>query len=601
MPDHAPARLSGIGVSRGYAVGRALLLRRDLPQVNAYAVAASDQEAELARLEQALQAARSELAVSADRLTGAAAADVAAIIDTHLLMLQDSSLTQAPATIIREQGCNAEWALKLQCDRLVATFAAMDDPYLRARQHDVIQVVARVQRRMQDDAGSQESLGGYRSGRTSSDRHRLQDCIVVADDLSPADTVSMQHQGVLAFITEAGGPLSHTAILARSLEIPAVVGVHNARRLLCDGQKLIVDGGEGLIYIDPDRPTRAAFRQRQRQQRRRRRALETLMGQPAITRDRVAVHLYANVELPAEADAARRAAADGVGLYRTEFLFMNRADRPSEEEQFAAYRSIVDTMAGRPVTIRTLDLGADKPSDTHNTPQMAGAGAGGPGSTNPALGLRAIRLCLHDPSLFMPQLRAILRASAFGPVRLLIPMLSNIQELDQTLALIDRAKRQLSEQRLKFDPRLAVGGMIEVPAAAVSAAYFARRLDFLSIGTNDLIQYALAIDRVDDTVNYLYDPLHPAVLLLINGVLEAGRRAAIPVSLCGEMASDSRYTRLLLGLGLTQFSTNPNNLLEVKQAVLDSHAGDLRALAGRLLDTADGDEFALLLTQIAGN
>jgi phosphotransferase system enzyme I (PtsI) len=401
--------------------------------------------------------------------------------------------------------------------------------------------------------------------------------IVVATDLTPADTVVLKNKEINAFVTTLGGPISHTAILARSLGIPAIVGMHNATLYIRGGEQIIVDGKRGVLIIAPDDRTIAEYQSRQRDVLRRREALTRLRKSRAVTRDGKAVTLQANIELPADIDAAIGARAAGIGLYRTEFLFMNRAAPPSEEEQFRAYAHVARALAGKPVTIRTIDIGADKQVD----------GAGIRPTVNPALGLRAVRLCLHDPAFFRPQLRAILRASAFGRVRLMIPMLSSQDELFRVIDLIDETKSSLKRAGEKYNPRLPIGGMVEIPAAAVSADLFAPYLDFFSIGTNDLIQYTLAIDRTDDTVSYLYDPLHPAVLRLISLTIEAAKRARIPVAMCGEMAGDARYTRLLLGMGLREFSMHPATLLMVKRNVLSSDVAKLTRYARRVLNSRD--------------
>ena len=478
--------------------------------------------------------------------------------------------------------------MKIQRDFLVRVFEEMDDPYLRTRKDDVDHVVRRVQRILATDDPAYLNDPDYAELIAS----RLEGRIIVADDLTPADTILMQHQGVLAFVTEYGGPLSHTAILARSLGIPAVVGARNARAYLGNDEPVIVDGRQGVILVGLDERILRYYRHKQQEERRQQRELNKLKGKPAITGDGVTIGLYANIELPEDAAAVREVVADGIGLYRTEFLFMNRSEPPDEEEHLASYLHVIKTLEGSPITIRTADLGADKQVD---------GGRSGPVSTNPALGLRAIRMCLKDLGMFRPQLRAILRASAYGPVRMMIPMLSAIQEVFQVLRLVAETKQELRDRGLAFDEGLPIGGMIEIPAAAVCADQFARYLDFLSIGTNDLIQYSLAIDRVDDEVNYLYDPLHPGVLTLIRNTIRAGRKAGIPVSLCGEMAGDPRYTRLLLGLGLTQFSMHPSNLLEVKRAIQGSEVGALSKIVRRLLRTTDAEQYAETLKTIAQN
>lgn len=583
-----PFSLHGVGISRGYAIGRTYLVQRNQPEITEYTIPDAIIEDEIERFLCGLTQARKQLQEIRTRIPGAAPSDAAAFLDTHLLMLQDPALTEAPIDLIRLHKCNAEWALKTQRDSLVRVFEEMDDPYLRTRKDDVDHVVRRVQRILAADDPAYRNDPDYAELIAS----RLEGRIIVADDLTPADTILMQHQGVLAFVTEYGGPLSHTAILARSLGIPAVVGVRNARAYLGNDEPVIVDGRQGVILVGLDERILRYYRHKQHQERRQQRELNKLKGQPAITRDRVTIGLYANIELPEDAIAVREVVADGIGLYRTEFLFMNRPDAPDEEEHLASYLHVIKILEGSPITIRTADLGADKQVD---------GGRGGPVCTNPALGLRAIRMCLKDLGMFRPQLRAILRASAHGPVRMMIPMLSTIHEVFQVLRLVAEIKQDLRDSGLAFDERLPVGGMIEVPAAAVCAEQFARYLDFLSIGTNDLIQYTLAIDRVDNEINYLYDPLHPAVLTLIRNTIHAGRKANIPVSLCGEMAGDPRYTRLLLGLGLTEFSMHPSSLLEVKRAIQDSEVEALSQIACRLLQTTDIDEYSAILATIAQN
>ncbi len=570
--------LYGIGVSRGGAIGRAALLRRDRLEVTEYTIPESILEDEVQRFLAGVGSARQQLCEVRARLPVTIPAEVTAFIDTHLLMLEDSMLTQAPVKLIRTLCCNAEWALKLQRDMLIQVFENMDDPYLRSRRDNIDHVVRRIQRvLLADETGYPDAPAGRLEGR-----------ILVADDLSPADTILMQHQGILGFVTEHGGPLSHTAILARSLGIPAVVGVRHSRLYMNDDDLVIVDGQQGVVLVEPDAGILAHYRRKQQEVQQQQRELGRLKQQPAVTRDAVAINLYANIELPEDAALVRQLDAAGVGLYRTEFLFMNRTEPPDEEEHLASYLQVIKMLENKPVTIRTVDLGADKRAD-----QAPGAVV-----ANPALGLRAIRLCLRDQALFRPQLRAILRASAFGAVRMMIPMLCTIQEVLQVLRLVDDTKQELRARGQAFDERLPVGAMIEVPAAAICAPYFARHVDFLSIGTNDLIQYCLAIDRSDDEVNYLYDPLHPAVLHLIYITLRAGRKAGIPVSLCGEMAGDPRYTQLLLGMGLTEFSMHPNNLLEVKRVVRNSYLHKLIPIAKRILQTSNPDKLSRLLSVI---
>ena len=583
-----PFSLHGIGVSRGYAIGRTYLLQRNQLEITEYTIPDAIVEDEVQRFLTGLEVARQQLQDIRARVPATTPNDVTAFIDTYLLMLQDATFSEAPIGFIRTRKCNAEWALQLQRDALVQVFEQMDDPYLRTRKDDVDHVVRRVQHILMAEDPSYLSDPDYADLAPS----RLEGRIIVADDLTPADTILMQHRGVLAFVTEYGGPLSHTAILARSLGIPAVVGARNARAYLGHDEPVIVDGRQGVVLVGLDERILRYYRHKQKEERQQQRELSKLKGKPAVTRDGIAIGLYANIELPEDAAAVRDVVADGIGLYRTEFLFMNRNDVPDEEEHLASYLHVIKVLEGSPITIRTADLGADKQVD---------GGRGGPVSTNPALGLRAIRMCLKDLGMFRPQLRAILRASAYGPVRMMVPMLSTIQEVFQVLRLVAETRQELRDRGLAFNEALPIGGMIEIPAAAVCAAQFARYLDFLSIGTNDLIQYTLAIDRVDDEINYLYDPLHPAVLSLIHNTIQAGHKAGIPVSLCGEMAGDPRYTRLLLGLGLTEFSMHPTALLEIKRVIQDSDVGVLNGVVRRLLRTTDADKYAETLKAIAQN
>ena len=559
--------LHGISASKGIAIGRVRIVDRGSPEAIERTLDPSRIEAEVKRFRRAVNAARRELRAVKARIPEHTPRGLAAFIDTHLLMLEDVAISKAPITRIRETRRNAEWALKLERDRLVAVFDAMDDPYLRARRDDVEHVVNRVQRHLQGRHGAEEPPSG-------------EDCagrIVYADDLSPADTVLMQHQGVAGFMTEFGGPNSHTAILARSLNIPAVVGLHRSAALLRDDDEVVIEGRQGVVIVSPEEHVKRFYQRREREIARVRTARRRLRSMPTVTADGEPVVLQANVELPVEFAGAVRDGAAGIGLYRTEFLFMNRRDPPDEQEQFGAYSELVEALKGAPVTIRTLDLGADK--------QVDGARPDAPLTSNPALGLRAVRLCLKEQSLFRPQIRAILRASAHGPVRMMIPMLANTTELDQVLRIMRDCERELDARGERYDASMPVGAMIEVPAAAICADIFARRLDFLSIGTNDLIQYTIAIDRVDDEVSYLYDPLHPAVLRLVTTTIVAGRKAGIPVAMCGEMAGDPHYTKLLLGMGLREFSVHPNALLEVKQIIGETRAAPARRFARRILQS----------------
>ena len=575
--------LNGIGVSRGVAIGRALRLHASDLEIPERKLAAGDIEHEITRFYGAQRRARDELRAVREQIPLGTPGDIAAFIDTHLLMMDDRSIVDTTVANIRSHQINAEAALKKSRDVLVAVFEQMDDPYLKTRKDDVEHVVARIQRVLMKQVQPSAPIEGAPKFDIA------EPTVIVADDITPADIILLSQQQVVAFITEFGGPLSHTAILARSLGIPAIVGLRDARRWLREGETVIVDGEQGHALADPDAQALAFFRAKQQRLAAERAQLDLIRDQPAVSHDGVKIRLLANIELPEDAAHAAGMGAEGVGLYRTEFLYMNRKDLPGEEEQYDAYARVVSAVQG-PITIRTLDLGADKQVDS-------GARIG-PTPNNPALGLRAIRLCLKEPELFRTQVRALLRASRFGQMKIMLPMISSVGEFRQALAVIESAREQLLREGQVLADDVPVGAMIEVPAAALAAPMLARVARFFSIGTNDLIQYTLAIDRVDDEVNYLYDPLHPAVLQLIHRTIEAGVRAGIPVTMCGEMAGDVRYTRLLLGLGLQEFSMHPANVLEVKRAVLDADLRELHAKALRMLASADVEEQQSLIAAI---
>ncbi len=557
--------VSGIGVSRGIAIGNVHLLNRGAPEVFERKLDEHEIDSEIERFQNALDEASTQLRSIRDTIPEDAPKDVASFIDSHMLMVKDSMLRKVPIEIIQEQHCNAEWALKQQRDKLVSVFEQMEDDYLRTRINDVEHVINLVQQILKNQQYTVQMK-----------LQPLKGSIIVADDLTPADTVVMQNQNIAGFITELGGPLSHTAILARSLEIPAVVGIQSARLLLQQEEQVVIDGADGMVLAGVDENTIKQYKHKQREQKEQRRKLDSLRNISAKSRDGQRISLQANIELADDINVLKHSGADGVGLYRTEFLYIDREKPADETEQLNAYRKVIRVLKGKPLTIRTLDLGAEKEFD----PDFQG-----PLTQNPALGLRAIRRSLKDTELFKQQLRAILRASSTGPVRILLPMITSHIELEQSLAILDQAKRELKSEGHNYDPDIPIGAMIEVPAAAISANILAKQLDFLSIGTNDLIQYTLAIDRIDDQVNYLYDPLHPSVLKLINLTLQAGRRAKIPVAMCGEMAGDPRYTRLLLGMGLQEFSAHPSNLLEIKQIINKSKISALEKPAKKILST----------------
>lgn len=579
MDKHLPNvsfAIHGVGVSGGVAIGKAHLVSHALLEVVHFKVPKKLLDQEIARFDAAIKNVQEDLETIRRQLPERAPAELSAFVGTHLMILKDHALSDAPKQIIRNELCNAEWALKQQMEDIVAQFDKIEDEYLRERKQDVIQVVERVIKVLmghpgQVDIKEQESA-----------------IILVAHDLSPADAIQFKQHQFAAFITDVGGATSHTAILARSLSIPSIVALQRARTLIRDGELIIVDGNQGVVIINPDKDTLAEYKLRQEQWEIEQQKLKRIKLTKPVTLDGTAIELHANIEVPDDVVKVLEAGATGVGLYRTEFLFMNRRDMPGEEEQFAAYKQVAMAMKGMPVTIRTLDLGADKQMN----PESART------CTNPALGLRAIRLCLAEPQMFHLQLRAILRASHYGNIKILIPMLSSLAELRQTLLLLERAKESLRLENIPFVEDIQVGGMIEIPAAALCAEAFARELDFLSLGTNDLIQYSLAIDRTDDTVSHLYNPLHPAVLQLIEMTIRAGQKTDKPVSVCGEMAGDARLTRLLLGLGLRQFSMHPSNVLMVKRQVLQSDLPILVPAARKILGNQDIDRTEPLMLKL---
>ncbi|MDP2136013.1 MAG: phosphoenolpyruvate--protein phosphotransferase [Sulfuritalea sp.] len=576
--------LHGQAVSGGIAIGRAHLVSHAILEVAHYQLRERDVAGELLRFDGAVATAGAELdALRAEASGPGAPAELSAFVDLHSMILADPTLTDGVRELIRERRCNAEWAMVQQMQLVVDQFDEFEDAYLRERKQDIVQVVERVLKVLQ---GKARKLVKRKSAGVDDA------LIVVANDLSPADTIQFKSLKIGGFVTDLGGSTSHTAIVARSLAIPAVVGMQHARPLIQDDDLLIVDGTRGVLIVDPGSGVLQEYRLRKSELELERSKLKRLVTSRPRTLDDETVELHANIELPQDAESAKAVGADGVGLFRTEYLFMNRDELPGEDEQYEAYRSVARAMGDKPVTIRTLDIGADKEARALRNR------AGNRAAPNPALGLRAIRFCLAEPQLFLAQLRAILRAGHYGKVRMLIPMLAHAQEIEQTLALIELAKTQLRESRHKFDDRMEIGGMIEIPAAALSLGPFLRRLNFLSIGTNDLIQYTLAIDRTDGSVAHLYDPLHPAVLKLMAQTIQSAQRVAMPVAVCGEMAGDPKLTRLLLGMGLRQFSMHPAQVLEVKQQVMMADAGQLALRVARLLKCDEADKISEQLDKL---
>ena len=570
--------LEGSGASRGMALGRARLEQPSRYLVDETPLAESEVVEELLRIDHALTRARGELRGLRDKLSGPLAREVAEFIDAHSLILQDPEFINGLHDLIREGRYRASAALKMQRDSLVAVFEAMDDPYLRSRREDIEHVIGRVQGALNRESSVEERKLASRVGE-----------ILVSDTVAPSELVPLAEHGVLGFILTAGSTLSHSAILARSLRLPMVVGSHEALSHLQDGDLVLVDGENGRVIAHPTAQDLAGYRQWQRDVAQQDKRRERLRDALTRTRDGVDIHLHANAEMPGDVALARTNGAAGIGLYRTEFLFLQRKDAPGEEEQFIAYRDLVLGMGGLPVTIRTLDLGADK---------IDSAGIVIEDEPNPALGVRGVRLSLRLPQLMHAQLRAILRTSAYGSVRILVPMISSVEEILAVKRMITECAAQLRAEGHQIANHCDFGAMIEVPAAAIALPSLIRHLDFVSIGTNDLVQYTLAVDRNNNELGDLYDPLHPAVLRLIAQTIVICRRAGRSVTLCGEIAGDVHFTAMLIALGLTELSMHSGLILEVREVVNTLNRSELRKLAPALLHASDRESIRAVVQRM---
>ncbi|QWE00318.1 phosphoenolpyruvate--protein phosphotransferase [Polynucleobacter sp. JS-Mosq-20-D10] len=577
--------LHGIAVSKGIAIGKAVLISRAALEVSHYLVEVGKEEGEAQKLLDAFEQVRQELEQLRQDLPKDAPQEMAAFLDVHSMILADPALAEKPIKLIRTQRLNAAWALTTELNDLLEQFAGIEDTYLKERANDIRQVAERVVKALnaqqKDPLNDAEFLPASDIGIES---------IIVAHDIAPHDMLRFKEHAFTGFVTDLGGKTSHTAIVARSMEIPAVVGVRHASEMIRHGDWLILDGEHGVVVVAPDEQLLAEYRKLQAQALKEARKLNQLKHSKTETADRVEIELSANIELPEDAIQAVKLGAVGVGLFRSEFLFMDRKQAlPDEEHQYQEYRRVVDLMHGLPVNIRTIDVGADK--------ALGGGGDVSQTGTSP-LGLRAIRWSLTEPEIFLTQLRAILRASAHGEARIMIPMLAHVKEIDETFRLIEKAKQQLHQRSQAFNPDIQVGAMIEIPAAALMLPLFINRFDFLSIGTNDLIQYTLAIDRADHAVAHLYDPLHPAILNLLSSIIDQAKRAEVPVAVCGEMAGDPALTKLLLALGLTDFSMHFSQLLLVKREILKANVGLLKARAPRVLRAYEPEEQAKALEHL---
>ncbi|MDO5356723.1 MAG: phosphoenolpyruvate--protein phosphotransferase [Conchiformibius sp.] len=572
--------LHGAAAGRGIAIGRAHLVVRGVSEVPQFCLPEAELAAETARFEAAVKATRRQLEQLRSAIPENAPTELGAFISLHLMLLTDVTLSREPIDILQEQQINAEWALKIQTDRLSQQFDEIDDEYLRQRKQDMLQVVERIQKNL---------IG--QSTEINLDANLLDDTVLIAHDLSPADTVFFKDQRIEGFVTDMGGPTSHTAILGRSLNIPSVIGTGNARQLIREHEWVIVDGSNGTLIINPDEIVLAQYRRRLREYKSHQRQLNKLKNAAAETTDGEQIELLGNIETAEDVKALHKFGADGVGLLRSEYLYLNRDSLPEEDELYQAYADIVKKLKGKPLTVRTVDLGVDK------NPRWFGGGGTPNASLNPALGLTGIRLCHAEPVMFRTQIRAILRAAAHGPVKIMFPMIASIAELKQSLVHLETAKRQLNEREEKFG-EVEVGCMIEIPSAALTVSTLLKHIDFISIGTNDLIQYTLSVDRGDDSVSYLYQPAHPAIIRLLAHIIRTANRMGKSVSVCGEMAGDTDYTRLLLGLGLRRFSMNISNLLGVKEVIIRSHSERVESETARIIRNEDPDKADALLKKL---
>jgi phosphotransferase system enzyme I (PtsI) len=559
--------LHGIAASPGIVVGKAFLVDRSKVRLPQKKIDGSRVEEEVERFQKAIQQSRKQLREIKERILDPQVRHHAFILDVHLMILDDEMLIRDTVETIRKKKVNAEWALDLTLERLDAAFHAIEDEYLKERRNDLQYVSTRIFRNL--------------LGKKHDDITRIKgNVIVVARDLSPADTLQMNLNHVAGFVTDVGGKVSHTAILARSLGIPAVAGVEMASSLINGGDLLILDGETGDLVVNPSEEVSFSFLERKRRIKFLEREALKYASLPAETRDGIRIRLQANVEMMEEIPSLKLFGAEGVGLYRTEILYLNREDLPDEEEQYRTYRRLVEDLHPFPATIRTLDIGGDKFLPNYLSEK----------EVNPAMGLRAIRFSLKETDIFKIQLKGLLRASAHGKVRILFPLISGIEEIRQAKAVLEEVKKGLKRAKIAFDPKIEIGAMIEIPSASITADMLAREVDFFSIGTNDLIQYALAIDRVNEHVSYLYEPLHPAILRFIRNVVKAGEQHGIPVAICGEMAAEPAYVMILMGLGLQEFSMNPASIPKVKKMLRMSRFEESRALADRVFQFSTASE-----------
>lgn len=565
--------ISGISVSPGIAIGSAVLVSHTLNEAEAKSITFSQIKSEVSKFKKALIQAQNELLKIKRDLVISQMGNFTSFIDIHLSILKDDKISKNTIDTIHSKLCNAEWALKLQADEIIRKFEKISNPYIQERKNDIMQVC--------------ENIAKYIVGSNQKFPQKKNNNILVAHDISPADALKFKSSNFISFVTDIGGPTSHTAILARSINIPSIVGLQNAKKLIKNDDVIIVDGDNSSIIVNPNSNVLHDYHLRKNHWDTEQKKLFKLAKIKSKTIDKKNIQLLANIEDEADVKSIFSNNADGVGLFRTEFIFMSKGKMLSENEQFTIYKRLASNLKNKELIIRTLDSGADKVIDNSNVDTQ-----------NPALGLRAIRLCLAEPDIFITQIKAILRASVYGKVKILIPMLSSINELNQVKLLIKRAKTILDGEKKKYDSNIPIGGMIEIPAAAIHIDSFAKQLDFLSIGTNDLIQYTLAVDRTDDSVSHLYNSIHPAILKLIHNTIKAGQKFNIPVSLCGEMAGDHRYSKLLLGMGLHIFSMHPASILRVKKKIIETNCKKNNHIINKILKSEQQSNIEALVTKL---
>ncbi len=566
--------LKGVPAAGGIAYGPAFILDKQEFIVPKRTIMPEEADCEIARFEEAIGQARGEIDVLKEQIVRNIGPEQARILDAHLMVLEDPMLLEQVTSGIRQHQQAAEYVFFNVIKQYMAALSKIQDEYLRERAADVNDIARRILKFLtQEDKWH--------------DLDQLQqDSVIVAHDISPSDAVGMYHQKIIAFVTDIGGRTSHTAIIAKSLRVPAVVGLKDATLRVSNGDFLIVDGKKGLIIINPIQPTKELYTKEQSKIHASLEKLEDLRDLPAQTMDGKRVSILANLELSRETDNVRKFGAEGIGLYRTEFLYMNRLDLPGEDEQYEAYRRVAEAVAPFPVTIRTLDIGGDKFISSVQVPK----------DMSPFLGCRAIRFCLERPDIFTTQLRAILRASVHGRIQMMYPMISGLSELRQANAILEDVRRSLREGRVPFDDKIKVGVMIEVPSAVMTADALAKEADFFSIGTNDLIQYTLAVDRVNEKTAHLYEPSHPAVLRMIQRTVDEGHKEGIPVGLCGEVASDPALALLLLGMGIDELSMSPSSVLTVKKMIRSLKFSDAQRVAQEAMQMLTGQEVEEYIT-----